>query len=352
MLSSWFRVHLGMMDNPKIMSLNDRQFRLWMQMLDAAARAEEPGVIGPYTERGMGELLRVGRKTLHRALGIMTILGIATMAGDETEFGVFLTIRITNFAKRQYLNAERQDDAKPEHRKPSGEPERVRDRVKRFRTKATKQGVTEDVVTPSEGVTTLEIDVDVTPESRTYAQAEQAEAEPFLKEKAEQAEFPLSPTNIKSEPSAPAALPAFVANDVSAPASASASPGGLLTNFNISELLKLGPPGGACWSLQEITLAEQILLERKKGGKEFTNPAGLLRSSILAEVRAGRRPKRNVTPLKGVTPSVTKPIIKPSTVELVGARLNGAETEEDIRARQEFANRMLRDAGLEPEEGG
>lgn len=85
--------------------------------------------------------------------------------------------------------------------------------------------------------------------------------------------------------SAPPAAPLFVAsNDSALPL-----PRFVLSNAETNDLLASGPPGGSHWTLLEIDIGCQILAERE--GKPPRDAKALLHTSILPEVRGGRRPK-------------------------------------------------------------
>lgn len=219
-------------------------------------------------------------------------------------------------------------------RKPSDAPERVLVRVNRSRQGAKSEAVvtppSPDCNAPSGGIATP-------PASRERAQeAEQAEAEPLLKEEAE-AESPLIPPiifedNPVAEWPEPCSAPPFSA---SAPASALPAGEALLSKFDEQDLIKSG------WSLVEIDIGCQILCERKTPAKDVK---ALLHASILPEVRGGRRPKQKEV----------KPAPKPPPPPPRSPATNSREpTPEECKASFRAALSPSLRAGLkDPELGG
>jgi len=227
---------------------------------------------------------------------------------SETPVGEMVTVTVVHFAKRQYLKEGGGEEVSGNgagngngHRKPSDDPERVKERVARHRSN-------EDVTPPALDVTPL-----VTPPaSRAYAGAgaltAEAEADPFALQKAEaEAEAPLPPNEATADsvpaPAPPA--PPLLSKTDPAPALPIRVDGEsppLLSKYDEQELQKSG------WTLIEIDYGVAILQERLAAGKRIDNPKGVLHKSVLPDVRAGKRPKsQQAMPMVGAVPGGRQP---------------------------------------------
>jgi len=308
---AWFRTDDQMMFDTKIQGMDPIEFKVWMFLLCLANQARQHGVfIIPNLK--IFKAIGVTPRRVIKAFAYFTLWNMASWESDRHTQAIRITV--IHFAERQYLRPETGESTNG-HNQPLTAAERQA--AKRERERFAAQNVTRngaEDVTP--GVTFRDSDVtsgvtesrNVTSESRAHVKAE-AEGRIHTKglAKAEARLNPLTPqpSEVSAQPAQPfahkaqdtaSAAPAAQAQPPPLPSLAeplpiqnpSAERSGLLTNHNVSELLKNGPPGGPNWSLAEIDIGEKILMERPALPH---NPAGLLHKSLLAEVRAGKRPK-------------------------------------------------------------
>ena len=109
----WFRLHTEIKDDPKMLELDDHQFRVWISVLSMAGEADERGVIPAYRPRGMAASLHTTIEKMEAAFLLFAELGMA----ERREDGALL---ITNFIRRQYDN-------------PSDHPEKIAARKARMK---------------------------------------------------------------------------------------------------------------------------------------------------------------------------------------------------------------------------
>ena len=109
----WFRLHTEIKDDPKMLELDDHQFRIWISVLSMAGEADERGVIPAYRPRGMAASLHTTIEKMEAAFLLFAELGMA----ERREDGALL---ITNFIRRQYDN-------------PSDHPEKIAARKARMK---------------------------------------------------------------------------------------------------------------------------------------------------------------------------------------------------------------------------
>ena len=127
---SWFRVYSEIKDDPKMLSLSDSEFRLWINLLALASECPERGAIPPYPRRGLAASLHVDELALTAALGTFDSLEMAHFDDDGS-------VVIDHFLERQYD-------------KPSDYPEATRERKARQRARDNRSPLTSttEAVTP------------------------------------------------------------------------------------------------------------------------------------------------------------------------------------------------------------
>ena len=109
----WFRLYTEIKDDPKMLELDDHQFRVWINLLSMAGESEERGVIPAARPRGLAAALHTAPEDMETAFLLFTELGMV----ERREDGSLL---IVNFMERQYDN-------------PSDHPEKVAERKTRMK---------------------------------------------------------------------------------------------------------------------------------------------------------------------------------------------------------------------------
>lgn len=109
----WFRVYNEIKDDPKMLTLDDHQFRLWIGLLAMASESRERGTVLPCPRPGLIAALRTTAEALQAALDLFAEMDMAF----ECEDGAIVII---HFLDRQYDN-------------PSDRPEATRDRKRKQR---------------------------------------------------------------------------------------------------------------------------------------------------------------------------------------------------------------------------
>lgn len=256
---TWFRVHSGMMDDPKILSLNDREFRIWMKLLDVASQhsAEAPGTIGSWDMRAWRALCQSASKTIKRALDTMSRLNMISYTIERFEDGrEWLRVQISNWGERQYIK-----EGSLSTPAPSSQPHQVRERVaaSRLRKKEQMDPVETFFNTHecNESVTTLCNEVVTSPE-----------AEADTDKEAELAKL-ASYAHAQETPAAPAAGLSMARSEE------------MLSDAQRASLISAG------WTGEEIDWGVEILAQREK---RPNSPFAVLSKNLLPEVRNGRRP--------------------------------------------------------------
>lgn len=118
-LTPWFKMYSESRMDPKLDALNDREFRIWHKLLCLASEQTERGTVDYIDPEYVAMNLRVGVDELDSAIGRMTRLRLLERSDTKVMF--------PSFAKRQY-------------RKPSDEPEAVKERVAKHRAKKAETG--------------------------------------------------------------------------------------------------------------------------------------------------------------------------------------------------------------------
>jgi hypothetical protein len=109
----WFRLHTEIKDDPKMLELDDHQFRLWISILSMAGEADERGIIPAYRPRGLAAALHTTVESMDSAFALFSELGMV----ERREDGSLL---VSNFMDRQYDNL-------------SDHPEKVAERKARYK---------------------------------------------------------------------------------------------------------------------------------------------------------------------------------------------------------------------------
>jgi hypothetical protein len=117
LLSSWVKLWIEMLHDPKVISLDDEQHRFWINCLLMAGSVEKSGALG--TAEDIACVVRKPIGATRRLLGVLQRAGMVT--------ALHSVWMITNFAKRQ-------------HRPPSDRPEAIRDRVRQHRERKRAEG--------------------------------------------------------------------------------------------------------------------------------------------------------------------------------------------------------------------
>lgn len=109
----WFRLYAEIKDDPKMLELDDAQFRTWINLLAMASEADERGVIPAHRPRGLAAALHATVENMETAFALFAEIGMI----ERREDGSLL---LTNFMERQYDN-------------PSDRPEKVAERKARLK---------------------------------------------------------------------------------------------------------------------------------------------------------------------------------------------------------------------------
>jgi len=118
----WFRAYTEILDDPKMARLSGDQFRDWVYVLAMAREAEEPGLIAMSAEEAAWRVRRpVDEFRLSLELFESERFGMVALTEDS--------IRVIHFSERQ-------------KDKPSDQPGKVRERVKRHRERHGNVGET------------------------------------------------------------------------------------------------------------------------------------------------------------------------------------------------------------------
>lgn len=112
----WFRVYSEIKDDPKMLALDDHQFRIWINLLAMANEDSERGVVNAYPMRGLAAALRTDEQRLEEAIKLFEEYEMVTR--DETG----RRVAIAHWKQRQYDKA-------------SDTPEATRDRKRRSRAR-------------------------------------------------------------------------------------------------------------------------------------------------------------------------------------------------------------------------
>lgn len=113
----WFRVYSEIKDDPKMLCLSDRQFRLWVSLLAMASESDERGLIGPFPPIGLAAALRCRPDELTEILDVFESLDMIQRQDDGA-------ILVSHFLDRQYDY-------------PSDQPEATRERKRKERDRDT-----------------------------------------------------------------------------------------------------------------------------------------------------------------------------------------------------------------------
>lgn len=109
----WFPTPRTIREDPRLLELDDHQFRVWIFMRALASDAEERGVIPPMGRRGLAAALHTTPDVLQTAIELLEEIELIIVGGDGS-------IEMTDFMELLYP-------------KPSDRPEAIKERVRRFR---------------------------------------------------------------------------------------------------------------------------------------------------------------------------------------------------------------------------
>ncbi len=118
-MSSWIKLWNEMQNDPKILALNDEQYRFWINALQMAGTLEKAGQLGTAEEIALVMRKPVG--VTGRLLGYFQKQGMIACSSMSTPRSKPSVWTVVNFAKRQG--------------KPSDQPAAIRERVRRHREK-------------------------------------------------------------------------------------------------------------------------------------------------------------------------------------------------------------------------
>lgn len=273
----WLRLYDDLLDDPKVQKLPAPLFRHWINLLCLANKGAIRGVLPDMAD--IAFRLRVEEDRAEEIVAALTAAGLIECDGAGQ-------LHPHNWETRQAAS----DD--------------VNKRVAEYRARA-KNG-NADVTLQGNEVVTLP-----TLSSVTVTREEAEQSREQTQNRAEQSRAESREVVTVAEVPALPALPSVV-NDLPAPAlpdAAGKAIDSVLKPIDADDLLKARPPtGGTCYNLQELAWGCMIVLQRKTPPE---NAKKLLYTSILPEVRKGRRPESASNGVHAPPEKQTKPPMPP-----------------------------------------